>query len=153
MTVSARRGFSLVELTVVLGILAALFAAALPRASSLVPRLLLDRAARTLAADLVLARTEAIARNTRVRVIARLEQRRYDVEYDAEGDFVAEGISRALPGGVVFDSAATTRKSGDRVSITFQPRGHTADNATLALAAAGANRRVVVNSAGRVRVE
>ena len=149
-----RRGFTLLELLCALGILSLLLAAALPRVSAALPGLLLDRAAWQLVSELELARVKAINRNTRVRTILELEPGQYRVEAESEGRFESEGGLRALPAGVAFDASASSRVSGGRISITFLPRGHTTDNATIALrAGAGAPRRVVVSGAGRVRVE
>ena len=149
-----RRGFTLLELLCALGILSLLLAAALPRISAVLPGLLLDRAAWQLVSALELARVKAINRNTRVRTILELEGGQYRVEAESEGRFESDGGTRALPAGVLFDASASTRVSAGRISITFLPRGHTTDNATIALGAgAGARRRVVVSGAGRVRVE
>jgi prepilin-type N-terminal cleavage/methylation domain-containing protein len=148
-----RPGFTLLELIVALAVLSLLLAAALPRISATLPSLAVDRAAWQLVSELELARVKAINRNARTRTILELEPGRYRVEAESEGRFESEGGLRALPGGVGFDPAGSTRVSGGRISITFQPRGHTTDNATIALRAGAAQRRVVVSGAGRVRVE
>ena len=147
-------GFTLLELLCVLGMLSLLLAIALPRVSATMPALALDRAARQISSELALARVEAINRNTRSRTIFDLAASRYSVELESEGRFETEGAARGLPAGVFFDSAASTRVSGGRISITFVPRGNTVDNATIAVTTAdGGLRRVVVSGAGRVRVQ
>jgi type IV fimbrial biogenesis protein FimT len=149
----SRGGFTVLELLCVLGVLSVLLATALPRAAAMLPRLALEQAARQLAAELELARVKAINRNTRVRTIADLAAASYRLEAETEGRFEPEGAARLLPRGVGFDASASTRVSGASISITFLPRGHTADNATIALGAAADLRRVIVNASGRVRVE
>lgn len=149
----ARSGFTVLELLCVLGVLSALLAVALPRVAAVLPRLTLDRAARQLASDLELARVLAINRNARVRAVVDLAGARYRFETEAEGRFDPDGAPRVLPGGVRFDAGASTRVSSGSVSITFLPRGHTADNATIALAATQGLERVIVSASGRVRVE
>jgi type IV fimbrial biogenesis protein FimT len=149
-----RDGFTLLELLCALGVLSVLLAIALPRVSAALPGLLLDQAARRLVSDLELARVKAINRNTRVRTICELAAAQYRVEIESEGRFDPEGGARTFPSGVAFDAASSTRVSGGRVSVTWLPRGHTFDNATIALTATGgAVRRVIVSTAGRVRVE
>lgn len=149
-----RDGFTLLELLCALGVLSVLLAIALPRVSAALPGLLLDQAARRLVSDLELARVKAVNRNTRVRTICDLAAAQYRVEIESEGRFDPEGGARTFPSGVAFDAASSTRVSGGHVSVTWLPRGHTFDNATIALTATGgAVRRVIVSAAGRVRVE
>lgn len=64
----SQRGLTLVEATVVVGIVAAAATAAAPGLQRLIEHRRLDAAATTLAADLQLARNEAIARNRVVRL-------------------------------------------------------------------------------------
>ncbi|MGH7822438.1 MAG: GspH/FimT family pseudopilin [Candidatus Binatia bacterium] len=147
-------GLTLLELLCTVGVMALLLAIAVPRVSAMLPAALLDQGARSLAADLRFARVKAVAENRRFRVTMELDHALYRVEADAEGTFVPDGGDRALPGGVTFDAATSSRVVGNRISITFQPRGNTADNATIALAAGTAGlRRVIVSSAGRVRIQ
>ena len=149
-----RRGFTLLELLCSLGMMSLLFAIALPRVSAVLPGLVLDQAARQIVSDLELVRLKAINRNNRVRALFDLDQAQYRIENDAEGTFEPEGPPRRLPGGVAFDTAASTRVSGGRVTITLLPRGNTFDNATIALRASdGSGRRVIVGTAGRVRID
>ncbi|MGH7858971.1 MAG: GspH/FimT family pseudopilin [Candidatus Binatia bacterium] len=148
------RGFTLLELLVALALVGVLVAIAVPRVSAIIPGALLDQAARSLATDLRFARVKAIAENRRRRLVVELDRGAYRVEADAEGTFVSEGAPRTLPGGVTFDASASSRVSNGQISITFQPRGNTADNSTIALAVAGrTGRRVIVSTAGRVRID
>ncbi len=154
MTRTRSPGFTLLELLCALGVLSLLAATALPRISATLPALALDRAARQISAELELARVEAITRNTRARTIFNLAASTYSVELESEGRFESEGAVRSLPSGVSIDPAASSRVSAGKISITFVPRGNTADNATIAVTTvAGGSRRVVVSAAGRVRIE
>jgi hypothetical protein len=72
---------------------------------------------------------------------------------DSEGSFAPEGGSRRLPAGVSVDPVESTRIAGGRISITYVPRGNTADNATVVFRAGPDRRRVVVSAAGRVRTQ
>ena len=147
-------GFTLLELLYSAGVLSVLFAIALPRVSAVLPGILLDQAARQLVSDIELVRVKAINRNNRVRALFDLDRAQYRIENEVEGTFEPEGAPRLLPSGIVFDAASSTRVSGGRVTITLLPRGHTFDNATIALRASdGSRRRVIVGTAGRVRTE
>ena len=147
-------GFSLLELVCALGLVSVLLSIAVPAVSANLPQLLLDQAARRLASEIELTRLKAVSRNARARVVIELGQAAYRVEVESESRFEAEGSERALPGSVVFDAASSTRVAGGRISITFLPRGHTSDNATIVMAAGSSSRRrVIVSSAGRVRIE
>jgi prepilin-type N-terminal cleavage/methylation domain-containing protein len=149
-----RTGFSVFELLCALALVSVLLSIGLPRVTANLPRLLLEQAARRLCSEIELARLKAVSRNTRSRVVVELERASYGVEIEAEGRFDAEGPPRPLPDGIRFDGASSTRVDAGRVSITFLPRGHTSDNATIAIAAGGGDRRrVIVSSAGRVRIE
>jgi type IV fimbrial biogenesis protein FimT len=147
------RGITIFDLLTVLAIVALLAAVASPPMSAMLPAVRLEHAARALASEAQLARAKAIARGRRVRLVVRLERDAYSVESDRSGRFEPDGAERTLAPGVKFDRAASTRVANDTVTIVFQPRGHTADNATIALASAGHRRRVIVSPAGRVRVE
>lgn len=143
----------MLELICALGIISVLLSIAVPGVSANLPRLLLDQAARRLASEIELARLKAVSRNARVRVVIELAAAAYRVEVESEGYFGAEGSARALPAGIVFDAASSTGIVAGRISITFHPRGHTADNATIALGTTHTERRrVIVSSAGRVRI-
>lgn len=148
-----RRGFTVLELLCALGVLAVLLSIALPRVSAILPALLLDQAASRLAADLALSRVKAINRNTRVRTIVELAPAAYRVEVESEGRFESEGDTRPFPPRIDVDRSASTRISGGAISITFQPRGNTSDNATIALTTGGGSKRVVVGTNGRVRIQ
>ncbi|MGH7897222.1 MAG: GspH/FimT family pseudopilin [Candidatus Binatia bacterium] len=148
-----RSGFSVFELLCALGLLSVVLSIALPSVSANLPRLLVEQAARRLSSEIELTRLKAVHRNTRARVVIDLGGASYSVEIESEGRFDADGPARMLPAGVAFDAAASTRVAGGRISITFLPRGHSPDNATIALAGATTRRRVIVSSAGRVRIE
>ena len=151
---SDHRGFTVLELLYSVGVLSVLFAVALPRVSAVLPALLLDQAARQLVSDLELVRVKAINRNNRVRALFDLDRAEYRIENETEGTFEPDGGVRRLPSGIAFDASASTRVSGGRVTITVLPRGHTFDNATIALRANdGSRRRVIIGTAGRVRIE
>ena len=146
-------GFSLLELLCALGVLSLVLAIALPRIPAVLQRLAVDQSVRRLANELELARVKAISRNTRVRTIIDVATSTYVVSIDSEGRFSPEGASRHLATGVWVDPAESTRVAGGRISITYVPRGNTADNATIVVRAGPERKSVVVSAAGRVRTE
>jgi type IV fimbrial biogenesis protein FimT len=146
-------GFTVLELVSTLAILAVLMALAVPALSATVPAALADAAARSLAADAELARVKAIARNTAVRVVVDLARSSWRVESREEDGTFAREKEQRLPPGVAIDRSASSRVVSGAVSVSFQPRGTTADNATITLVAAGTTKKVIIAPNGRVRTE
>lgn len=154
-----RRGFTLLELLVVLGLLGVLLALGLPLLSP--NRLALDSAARSLAAQVTRARLEAIRQNA----FAGLH-----VFTNGDGGyavFVDRNGNRAYDPGeevqeVRFGEGSWARVRLDQgqsrlgnLPLLFDPRGVPAKpiTATIALASGSATRKVIVSQQGRARVE
>lgn len=137
-----RAGFTVVELVTGLGLAAVLAGVGGVQLVSLVSGMRLAGAARTLATDLRLARGHALAAGVTVDVL--LDGTAGTWEARERGGPSLE--TRALPPGVAFGALPA------RARLRFGALG-TADNGTVALAAAGATRSVVVNQRGRVRVQ
>jgi Tfp pilus assembly protein FimT len=136
------RGTTLPELIVALGVAAVVGAIAVAGFVELVQSARVAGAARALAAGLRAARGRALAGDGPV-----------EVRFDAGGGrwTVLDGggvpvTARALPATVAFTALPA------RARVRFTRIG-TADNATVALAAGGRVRQVVVNQRGRVRLQ
>ena len=154
------KGFTLLELLVSLAILGILVGLASLQVAPWRSRTRLDSGARQIVTDLQLVRMKAVAQNRRFRVIFRPRTRDYLVERDEGGVWQrhllhghgagpAAGTLTVLPPTV---DITAVNSGGD---IVFVPRGHVDGGITVTLGAApgGATRRVVVNLAGRVRIE
>ncbi len=157
---TATRGFTVLELAVVLGLFGVLSGMALLQVKPLVAQVRLSSGARQLATDLQVVRMKAIAQNRRFRVTFRPTTRDYVV--DKEDDlswvrFVLHSYASTnsatalipLPTGVTIPSV---NSGGD---VMFLPRGHVDGGITITLGSTTISdtKKVVVNLAGRVRVE
>lgn len=154
------RGFTLVELLVVLGVLTLLGAIAFVQLPPILARARLNSGARQVAEDLQVVRARAIAQNRRFRVTFRTSTHDYLVEVEDGSSWTqlvlhghtAEEADEAL---ITLPPRVTINAVNSGGRVTFQPRGHVDGGITVTLGAAATaeTRKVVVNLAGRVRIE
>ena len=155
-------GFSLLEAAVVVAIVAIVGASALPSFSALIDARRLDSAATRLAADLQLARSEAIARNQplRLSLFTGSGASCWIVHSGAAADCRCSDAAGAVCGagartvkGVVLANGERVSVAGNVASIVFDPLpGTSTPTGTLRLVGArGGAVHHVVNVAGRVR--
>jgi type IV fimbrial biogenesis protein FimT len=158
---TASRGLSLVEMAATLAVLAVTAAAAAPSLRNLLETRRLDGFATTLAADLQLARNEAIARNEPVRVSLHAAQLCYVVhtgsasQCDCAGDGPAVCTAGATQIRTVRWNAASDALAlqSNSNSMLFDPLHGTASptGTWRVVAADGRAIHQVVNVMGRVR--
>jgi Tfp pilus assembly protein FimT len=134
-------GFGLVELLAGMAVLITTIGVGSTSLAGVVGSVRLAGAAERLASALRTARSEARARRRAGEVGVDPPRRTWSVREDGGGLL---GVQQ-LPTGVTFSSVP------GRLRLRFTTTG-TADNGTVALAAGGRARRVVVNQRGRVRV-
>jgi len=154
-------GFSLLEAAVVVAIVAIVGASVLPSFAALIDARRLDSAATRLAADLQLARSEAIARNRplRLSVGSGADATCWVVHSGSATDCNCSAAGVACANGalaiqsVVLPNAERVGVAGNVASIVFDPlHGTSTPTATLSLSdARGRSVRHVVNVLGRVR--
>lgn len=115
------RGFTLIELIVVLAVLGLITALAMPMFAGALPGARLKAAARDLGAELRYARAQAIAGNRETTLTIDLAARRYAIL----GARTGPGESRALPEELEIKVRTARRElAGDaRASIRFFPDG------------------------------
>jgi Tfp pilus assembly protein FimT len=138
-----RRGATLVELSLSLGLVGIVLVIALPRLQALTDSLAVDRAARQIAAA-----------HSRARMAAVLHSQVLELTVDASGLTI-----RPIAGGGIMwradgPAAEGVALAGPSRTLTFSPVGITLglSNATFALTRGAARRTVVVSRLGRVRI-
>ncbi len=178
-----QRGFTLVEVIIVLVIIAILSAIALPLLSRYIPNMRLAGAARDIYSTMMQAKTEALQRSEDVTILFDSPNKQYVMFLDngagggvannrvRDGGEVAIITETPLPKGISYDPAV----GGDGVtlageSLVFTPRGipvsataspgsFTLGAGTVGLRATDAagvtirQRSVVVSSAGRITIQ
>jgi type II secretory pathway pseudopilin PulG len=130
-----RRGSTLTELLIWVGVAAFLFALTIPKFGVVRSSLQVDRAAQQLAGAVMLARTEAMA----TRSLRSIERQGTTAYRNAANRLVS------LPGGVTF-------ASGSASTVSFGAFGPPAAAAEFTLQVGGRSKRVVVNQGGLVSV-
>jgi Tfp pilus assembly protein FimT len=135
-------GFGLVEMLAGMAVLLTTVGIASTSLGGVVGSVRLSGAAERLASALRAARSEALARGRAVEVRFDPPRRTWSVREDGGA---LMGVEQ-LPAGVTFSSLPSS------LCLRFTTIG-TTDNGTVALAAGGRARRVVVNQRGRVRVQ
>jgi len=148
------RGFSVLEITLVLSILGLFLAISIPNFVGWLHTYRLKAATHTLANHLRQARLSAVYEgvNYQIQVKDKDQGNFYQVVQDPDGaNRVVESIGK-----VVLDAAYTEVfiiSAPSHGKITFTPRG-TANSASIALQnSKGEQRKVVVNTTGRVKIE
>jgi len=157
-----QHGLTLLELAIVVAVTAVVVAAAAPSFTALVDARRLDSAATRLAADIQLARSEAIARNRPLRLSLFTgtgascwivhSGAAADCRCSAEGGAVCSAGARTVKG-VVLANSERVGVAGNVASIVFDPlHGTSTPTGTLRLVGArGMAVHHVVNVVGRVR--
>jgi len=143
------RGFTLMEVLVVLGITSILAGVALWGVRAWRPDLELQSAARQIVLDLRLARAQAMADHVSRRLAFDPSADTYRRQTRSAGSWADAGSPIALPPGVdVADCSAAGQ------AIAFSSRGTASTFGNVALrAASGRELLVVVDIVGRVRVQ
>jgi len=154
------QGFTLVELMVAVAILGILVTLAAPSFNSFIDKYRVKRAADTISAFLINAKSEAVKRNTSVRVVitgsgatwcAGITQAA-TCNCSTGGACQVDGVDRVVQG-ASFKGVALNGPDTGHV-FEFKPlRGTVAGNETVELASAdGLKVNVVVGTVGRIRL-
>jgi len=137
--VNNKRGFSLLEMMIVVALIAILSAVAVISIKSNMPQYYLSGAARQVLTDLMLARSKAVSNNTTTTVTFS------STGYSIGG--VTTDISSQFRG-VTLSTKSTTG------IITFYTMGTTSGSDTITLTSPGlTSKLVVVSAAGGVRIQ
>jgi prepilin-type N-terminal cleavage/methylation domain-containing protein len=166
---SNSKGFSLIELTVTMGIAAILAAIAIPDYSKMVLKRQVDAEARKLYMELQLARITAIKNNNNVRVTLNTVTNQYTVHDDTNGNSIVDGaetvktiallpqISFGFFGGIVDPNGNAAQAAVDLVGggtiLTFNSRGAASDSGQVYLNPTGemAQSNLLLRSIGVIQ--
>ena len=137
-----QRGFTVIETTIVVALVAALTAIALPRAAGFIDRIEVRGAVQNIESLFSLARHAAIARGAQVTLDIDIARRSLAVRTGAE-------VIRTLDAGALHNVVL----AANRTSITYSPIGvgYGAANFSLIVTRANVTDTVVVSRLGRVR--
>ena len=146
-----KRGFTLVELMIVIAVIAIISAIAAPNFTTYMAQRRLNGAARMVMSDLMAARQKAVTQNNQFRVIFSGNQ--YTILDDDDNDGTVDGGETTEVRNVQTDYHDVTISSVSANPI-FYPRG-TASGCTVTLASSGtgSNKYVKVALNGRVIID
>ena len=145
---TSERGFTIVEMLIVVTILSLVALIANTSYRSFRERAILNRAATVVAADMAMTRSYAIRERQNVSLVADESNRMYVIR-TAAGDTLAARILDSSSDLAV--DSLNVRAAGD--SITFNSRGMlTTAFAQVDVGRASGGRRVQVNGVGRARI-
>jgi type IV fimbrial biogenesis protein FimT len=151
------RGFSLVELLVVLAIIGMTAAIATPSIAATVRAYRAGAAARQLMTDFQFAKMGAVSQRVNYRVSFNTGQNRYWIERWNGGGWTQVDAVRALatPGTAYFTQGAALNVAftGGNVFVEFTPLGVASSNGVATVRVGTAARDVSVNAIGRVRID
>ena len=144
-----RRGFTLLEMIVVLALVAILAGIAVLNHHAMRGRLDLGMAARQVMMDLKQARMRAVAQHVNYRIVFATGSASYRRQRKGTSGYQDDGGPTALPRGILIAGCTAT---GD--AISFVPRGNAGSFGTVTVQNEhGEARSVTVNIAGQVRVQ
>jgi prepilin-type N-terminal cleavage/methylation domain-containing protein len=157
------RGFSLVELLILLGILGITASLAVPMLTSSMRDMQLIADARSIATTATYAKLSAASQMTRYRLSFDLDRNRWSVAKlnPITGEYEIQGTAKALADGVAhngiaFKASASSAPSGfpaaSSTTITFNARGIPIEGArAIYLSNANADYAITVSLAGKVQ--
>jgi type IV fimbrial biogenesis protein FimT len=139
-------GFTLVEITVTIGVMAVLLAVSLPNLLAILNELRLSDGARQLASELQLARMKAISQHTKYRIsFGSYPATTYSFEKHDGTAFALEAGPVALPEGVTVTTVSPSVSE-------FQSGGTVNTTSTITLSNGSATKQIQVNLIGRVKI-
>jgi prepilin-type N-terminal cleavage/methylation domain-containing protein len=148
-----RRGFSLVELVLVLAIMAIVSALAVPRYYSSVARYRADAAARRIASDLELAQSRAYSRNATQSALFSIGSSSYQIDGMADPYHPSQPYTVRLGESPYFARLKSVNFAGSN-TLSFDGYGQPASAGTIVLAVGMEQRTITIElSSGRSRIQ
>jgi type IV fimbrial biogenesis protein FimT len=145
-----QRGFTLVEMMIVVALAAILAAIAVPNIMAQMPKYRLNGAARQVLSELMAARMQAVSQNNEAKVFF-LDNHRYMILDDDDNDGTADTGEATQTKDIQTDYHDVTFNPIPGINPVFQPRG-TASNMTIILANSSGTKTITISTAGRVKI-
>ncbi len=153
-------GLTVLELVVALGLIGLLGGVAILQMQPLLAQMRLASSARQIATDLQVMRMRAIAQNRRFRVTFRPSTRDYVIDKEEGSSWVrlvlhSHTSASAVDAVIPLASGVTITAVNSGGDVIFIPRGYVDGGITITLGSVAASdtKKIIVNLAGRVRVE
>lgn len=147
-------GFTVMEFILVIAIMAAMAAVAIPGFMQFLPGIRLNGAARQVMSDLMDARMEAVKQNNQYKFFV-LNDRQYKILDDNDNDGNDDGgseVSRIVNIQNNY-SDVTLIYDGSPPTVAFSPKGTAPDVGTITVQNSSGTKSVKVSIAGRVKIE
>lgn len=151
-----QRGFSLVEVVMVIMIITIMCAVAIPFLSPYIENRDLKTAADTIVSDIYATKESALSSGNVYTVVFNTQNNSYAIsQCDSNGNncvVQSTGLPTSIRSTIVFDPASPPNFSGTALQLTFQPRG-TANSGTVGLKnSRGSQATINVSTTGRASV-
>ena len=147
-----QKGFSLIELIVVITIIAIAVGIIIPVYSSMKPKLRLNGAARQMQGDLMRAKMQAVSQNNKFRIIY-VDDHQYKILDDDDDSGVVNGNESIVTKDIQTNYYDVTYSSGNPDDLIFYPRGTAAGLTTITLTNPSGTSTVSVSITGRVKID
>ncbi len=147
-----QKGFSLIELIVVITIIAIAVGIIIPVYSSMKPKLRLNGAARQMQGDLMRAKMQAVSQNNKFRIIY-VDDHQYKILDDDDDSGDVNGNESIVTKDIQTNYYDVTYSSSNSNNLIFSPRGTVANLTTITLTNPSGTSTVSVSITGRVKID
>lgn len=148
--ISGKKGFTILELMIVITVMGILAAIAVPNFQTFMAQRRLNGAARMVMSDMMSARMQAVTHNNNFQVFF-LDANRYQILDDDNNNGVADSGEASQIINIQTTYSGVTMISTN--NPIFSPKGTAANWATITLSNSSGSRKVMVAITGRARIE